>query len=67
MSKFKEAAASAKPDDDAHDLLSVIFAPAPLQPKPPSDVPAPLSKRAAKQVSIHSSHPTLISFAYSLR
>jgi len=51
MSKFMEATRSAKPDDDAQDLLSTIFAPTPLPPKPPSDDPGPLSKRATKRVS----------------
>ena len=54
MSKFKEAAASAKPDDDAHDILSIVLTSAPLRPKSSSNDPTPLSKRAAKRVSAHS-------------
>jgi hypothetical protein len=54
ISKFKDAAASAKPDDDAQEILSVAFASAALQPEPPSNDPAPLSNRAARRVSAHS-------------
>ena len=64
MSRFKKVATSAKPDDDARDVLSVAFASTPLQPKPPSNDPTPLSNRAAKRVSINP-HPKLICFSHA--
>ena len=51
MSKFKRAAISAKPDDNARDVLSVAFV-STAQPKQISDGSAPLSNRAAKRVSV---------------
>ena len=60
MSKFNEAAASAKLDDDVQDVLSIAFASTPLQPKPPSNDSAPPSNRAAKRVSMNSRSPILI-------
>ncbi|KAF9783270.1 hypothetical protein BJ322DRAFT_1021975 [Thelephora terrestris] len=52
ISKFKEAAASAKPDDDAREVLSVAFVPTPeSQPKSVSSDSAPRSNRAAKRIA----------------
>ena len=62
ISKFKEAAASAKPDDDARNVLSVAFVSTPLQPKLDSDDPAPLSNRAAKRVSVGSRPYSTLNF-----
>ena len=53
MSKFKEAALSAKPDDDAQYILSVAFDSTPLEPKRSSNDSAPLSNRAVKRVSMN--------------
>ena len=53
VSKLREVAAFAKPDDDAGEVLSVAFASTPLRPKSPSDTSTPLSRRAAKRVSEH--------------
>ncbi|KAF9646052.1 hypothetical protein BDM02DRAFT_3119272 [Thelephora ganbajun] len=50
MSKFKEVAASVRPDGDAREVLSVAFPSTPSRPKSPSNDSAPLSRRATKRI-----------------
>ena len=66
MSKFKEAAASAKQDDNAQEVLSVAFASTPTSQKSASKDSAPLSKRAVKRVSVYFNPSyTLFSHAFT--